>query len=64
MRSGEARRGRKIGGEDKRVGDTPSSSKGNEKEQAEKERKRTRAKREQGKRREKEGRRMVSSPLL
>ena len=53
MRSGEVRRGRKIGGDDKRIADTPSRSKGDEKEQAQKKRKRTHAKREQGKRREK-----------
>ena len=64
MRSDEVRRGRKIGGEERRIGDTPSSNKDDEKERAEKERRSTRAKRERGERREREGRRMVSSPLL
>ena len=58
------RRGREIGGEDKRIADTPSSNKDDEKEHAEKEGKSARAKREQGKRGETEGRRMVSSPPL
>ena len=49
MRSDEVSEVVKLRGEDKRIGDTPSSNKDDEKEQAEKERKSTRAKRERGK---------------
>ena len=52
MRSSEVQRGRKIESEDKRIGDTPFSNKGDEKEQAEK-KERVCAQRGSGKKEEK-----------